>query len=137
MNRLKPLKTVLSLILLLCFGLPDSSMASELGDQLSQALKGRIYYLDRDLTTFRYETKFDFEPQRLTDIVSRIKYKTKRFSKISQFGRLAGWQAPELMLRLTPMQVVALAERIPQSSDVLPLKKGTGILGFDSGADTD
>lgn len=110
----------------LYLGIFSSSEASELGDQLSQAFKARISYLDRELTTFRYEPKTNFEPKVHSDLKGRLKAETRRFANksLGPEGMAAG---PGTYAAIDPYVSRVFGGNDPQLY-VLPLKKGTAIL---------
>lgn len=125
-KSIRTLTAVSSMMALLFF---SATQASEIGDQLSQAFRVRISYLDRELMTFRYETKEEFEPKTLADIKGRLRFKTGKFFKKGLLDVMAA--GPGAYVAIDPYTSRDFGGSDPQLY-VLSLKKGTSILDLNT-----
>lgn len=101
----------------------------DIRNQIKQELSSRMSVLNRELVTFRYETKNQFEPQSISDVVSRIKGWPERFyDKKVLTSDIAG---PGTYLAVDPFASRSFGGTAPQLY-VLTLRKGINILDLNS-----
>src|SRR3989338_153958 len=115
-----------SLILLLSIFVNADSLL-DTRQQLKQELSKSASELDREMVTYRYEIKNQFEPNSVQDVVGRIRGWPERFyNKSVVTGDVAG---PGTYLAVDPYASRSFGGANPQLY-VLTLKKGINILNL-------
>src|SRR3989338_526088 len=115
-----------SLILLLSIFVNADSLL-DTRQQLKQELSKSVSVLDREMVTYRYEIKNQFEPNSVQDVVGRIRGWPERFyNKSVVTGDVAG---PGTYLAVDPYASRSFGGANPQLY-VLTLKKGINILNL-------
>jgi hypothetical protein len=105
-----------------------------LSDQLIQKFQSRTSVLDREMITFRYETKANFEPRNQDEVRGRVYGWPERFLDIKVMtGDLAG---PGTYLAIDPFASRSFGGGAPQLY-VIPLTKGTRVLDLQSSLKAD